>query len=66
MGMPLKLHHVVSDITGASGLPIIRTVVAGGRDPDVLASFQEVRCPSSLETIHAALAGNERARLSSR
>ena len=29
----LQLHHVVSDITGATGMRIIRAVVYGERDP---------------------------------
>jgi plasmid stability protein len=35
--MNLQLHHVVADITGATGLRIIRTILAGERDPKVLA-----------------------------
>ncbi|MEM6848894.1 MAG: IS110 family transposase [Pseudomonadota bacterium] len=58
--MNLQLHHVVSDITGATGMRIIRAIVAGERDPDVLASFRDVRCRSSTETIRAALVGNDR------
>ncbi|UPJ26328.1 hypothetical protein IVB54_31955 [Bradyrhizobium sp. CW1] len=37
MEMNLQLHHVVSDITGATGRRIIRAVVAGERNRDVLA-----------------------------
>ncbi|MBK1637316.1 IS110 family transposase [Rhodovulum adriaticum] len=61
MEMNLQLHHVVSDITGATGMRIIRAIVAGERDPAVLASFRDVRCRSSIETIEAALVGNDRA-----
>lgn len=57
----LQLHHVLSDITGATGTKIIRAIVAGERDRDVLANFREVRCRSSPETIRAALVGNDRA-----
>jgi hypothetical protein len=32
-----QLHHMVSVITAATGMPIFRAIVAGGRDPDVLA-----------------------------
>jgi transposase len=60
MEMNLQLHHVVSDITGATGMRIIRAIVAGERDPDVLATYRDVRCHSSLETIRAALVGNDR------
>lgn len=60
MEMNLQLHHVVSDITGATGMRIIRAIVAGERDPDVLAGFRDVRCHSSAATIRAALVGNDR------
>ncbi len=60
MEMNLQLHHVVSDITGATGMRIIRAIVAGERDPDVLAGFRDVRCHSSIETIRASLVGNDR------
>ncbi|MFM2391838.1 MAG: hypothetical protein RLZZ437_3393 [Pseudomonadota bacterium] len=39
MEMNLQLHHVVSDITGATGMRIIRAIAAGERDPKVLAAF---------------------------
>ena len=32
MEMNLQLHHVVSDITGATGMRIIRAIVAGERN----------------------------------
>jgi transposase len=60
MEMNLQLHHVVSDITGATGMCIIRAIVAGERNPDVLATCRDVRCHSSTETIRAALVGNDR------
>ncbi len=60
MEMNLQLHHVVSDITGATGMRIIRAIVAGERDPNVLASLRDVRCHASVETIRAALQGNDR------
>jgi transposase len=57
MEMNLQLHHVVSDITGATGMRIIRAIVGGERNPDVLATYRDVRCHSSAETIRAALEG---------
>ncbi|UVV69072.1 IS110 family transposase [Brucella anthropi] len=60
MEMNLQLHHVVSDITGVTGMRIIRAIVAGERDPDVLASLRDIRCHSSVETIRASLVGNDR------
>ena len=60
MEMNLQLHHVVSDITGVTGMRIIRGIVAGERNPDVLATFRDTRCHSSSQTIRSALTGNDR------
>src|SRR4029079_8679830 len=60
MQMNVQLHHVVSDITGATGMGIIRAIVAGGRDPAALAAHRDRRCRASAEEISAALAGNWR------
>ena len=56
--MNLQLHHVVQDIAGATGMKIIRAIVKGERNPDVLTEFRDVRCKSSPETIRGALVGN--------
>lgn len=56
--MNLQLHHVVSDVTGATGMKIIRAIVGGQRDPKLLAAMRDIRCKASLETIRAALVGN--------
>jgi transposase len=58
--MNLQLHHVVADITGATGMAIIRAIVAGERDPLVLAAHRDPRCHASAETISQALVGNDR------
>ena len=60
MQMNLQLHHVVSDITGVTGMAIIRAIVAGERDPNVLASHRDRRCHASVETVCQALIGNYR------
>jgi transposase len=59
--MNVQLHHVVSDITGATGMRIVRAILSGVRDPLELARHRDVRCKSPLETIQAALVGNYRA-----
>lgn len=59
--MNLQLHHVVSDVTGVTGMKIIRAIVAGQRDPAVLAMMRDVRCKATTETVHAALVGNYQA-----
>jgi len=56
--MNIQLHHVVQDITGATGMKIIRAIVGGERNPHVLAKFRDIRCKSSEETICSALVGN--------
>lgn len=59
--MNVQLHHVVSDITGVTGMKILHAIVAGERDPRVLAEHRDARCKSSVETIVEALVGNYRA-----
>lgn len=51
MQMNLQLHHVASDITGMTGMKIIRAIVAGQHDPAVLATYRDARCKASEETI---------------
>jgi len=58
--MNVQLHHVVSDMTGVTGMHILRAIVAGERDPAVLARLRDVRCQATGETIQAALTGNYR------
>jgi transposase len=61
MQMNVQLHHVVSDITGATGLRIVRAIVAGIHAPEELATYRDVRCGASEDTIREALTGNYRA-----
>ena len=58
--MNLKLHHVFSDIDGVSGRGIITAILAGERDPKVLAALRDNRCRSCEADILAALEGNYR------
>ena len=58
--MNLHLHKVISDITGLTGMTIIRAIVAGERDPVTLAKMKDHRVRSSTETIVRALTGNYR------
>lgn len=60
MQMNVQLHHVVTDITGVTGMRIIRAIVAGNHAPDQLAAFRDVRCSASAETIREALTGTYR------
>jgi len=59
--MNLQLPQVVSDITGATGMRIIRAIVAGERDPQRLAAMRDPRTKRSTADIAAALAGDYRA-----
>lgn len=58
--MNIKLQHVVSDITGVTGLAILRAILAGERDPATLAQLRDYRCKHDEATIARALQGNWR------
>jgi transposase len=59
--MNVQLTQVVSDITGTTGLQILRAIVAGERDPQVLAGLRHGRCHHSEAEIAKALSGQYRA-----
>ena len=59
--MNLQLHHVLSDITGVTGQQILRAIVAGERDPQVLAGLRQSNCKADEATIVKALTGTWRA-----
>src|SRR5262249_29974847 len=59
--MNLKLTEVVSDITGKTGLAIIRAILDGQRDSACLARLRDRRCHNDEATIAKALQGNWRA-----
>jgi transposase len=58
--MNVKLTEVVSDITGTTGMGIIKAILAGGREPARLAQLRHPRCQASEEKIARALQGNWR------
>jgi transposase len=58
--MNLKLHHVLSDITGVTGMAIVRDILAGVRNPYKLAAHRHGGCKASEQEIIAALTGNYR------
>jgi transposase len=58
--MNLLLHNVVSDITGVTGMKIIKAILAGERDPKVLARKRHGLCKNSSSTIAKSLIGNFR------
>jgi hypothetical protein len=53
MQMNLQLHHAVTDITGVTGMRILRAIIAGERDPEILAAHRNVRCAASDATLRA-------------
>jgi transposase len=58
--MNIQLTNVLSDISGVTGMKIIRAIVAGERDPQVLASFRHGQCARSEADIAKSLQGNYR------
>jgi transposase len=58
--MNLKLTYVLSDITGVTGMQIVRAILAGEHNPHVLAQFRNAKCKHSEEEIAKALTGNYR------
>jgi len=59
--MNVCVHHAVSDITGVTGMAMIRAIVNGERDPRTLAQMRDRRCQKSEEQIANELTGNWRA-----
>ncbi len=45
--MNVQLHHAVTDLTGVTGMRILRAIVSGERDPRRLARFRDRRCRKS-------------------
>ncbi len=58
--MNLQLSQVLSDVTGETGLRIIRAIVAGERNPHVLAALRNSRCHKDEDEIAHALTGTWR------
>lgn len=58
--MNIQLHHVISDITGVTGMNIIKAIIAGERNPEKLAQLRDGRIRSDSLTITKALEGDYR------
>ena len=58
--MNIQLHNVINDITGETGMRIIRVIVVGEGDQRCLANNRDRRCKNSLEVIEKSLTGNYR------
>jgi hypothetical protein len=59
--MNLQIHHVISDITGTTGLAIVDAILAGQRDAAELAKLRDPHIKAHEETIRKSLVGNWRA-----
>jgi hypothetical protein len=58
--MNVQLSQAVTDVTGVTGLKIIRAILAGERNPQTLAALREAGCKKSAEEIGKALTGTWR------
>jgi transposase len=59
--MNVQLQHVISDLTGVTGLAILEAILAGQRDPQKLAALKDHRIKASRDTIAKSLCGDWRA-----
>jgi transposase len=58
--MNVQLHKALSDISGVTGMKILRAIVAGERDPRVLARHRDGKLKRSAAELVAALTGDWR------
>jgi transposase len=61
--MNVQLSNVISDIVGESGMRILEAILAGERDPAVLAALCNTRIKASRQTVAKSLHGNWREEL---
>lgn len=62
--MNVQVHHVVSHLTGETGLRILRAILAGERNPDELVKLRDPQITkSTVEEMRQALVGDWRAEL---
>jgi hypothetical protein len=55
--MNVQIHRAITDITGTTGLRIIRDIVSGNHDPERLAEHRDYRCHAPKAEIIEALRG---------
>jgi len=58
--MNLHLHHVIDDLTGKTGLAIVKAILAGERNPRILAKLREKNVKATPDVIEKALEGDYR------
>ena len=59
--MNIQLGQAISDVAGVTGQKIVRAILAGERDPMVLAAYRDSRIKASEEEIAASLQGTWKA-----
>lgn len=58
--MNVQVHRAVADLSGTTGMAIVRAIVAGERDPGRLSALRDARCQKSAEEIARYLTGTWR------
>ena len=58
--MNLQLQHVISDLTGVTGLAILQAILGGERDPQKLAALKDHRIKASRDVLAKSLRGDWR------
>lgn len=58
--MNLQIHNVISDITGVTGMAIMDAIIAGERNPEMLAKHRDPRIKADKQTIVKSLTGDYR------
>lgn len=58
--MNVQIQHVISDLTGLTGLAILDAIVEGERDPVILAKLRDPRIKADEETVRKSLEGTWR------
>jgi transposase len=59
--MNFQIQHVISDITGVTGMAILDAILTGQRDPVELAKLRDSRIKASEEVVRKSLVGSCRA-----
>jgi transposase len=58
--MNLQLHHVISDLSGTTGMAILDAILSGERDPHRLAKLRDPRIKADAATVARSLLGDYR------
>lgn len=58
--MNIQLHNAITDITGVTGMRILRAIVSGNCRPHDLAQYRDPRCKASVDEIAESLTGHYR------